>query len=66
MTSFLRYFFYKNFAFAFSQFLFAFFCGFTAQVQNEGERKGRGGRKGRIENRRERIKRLPALYNSIR
>jgi len=32
MTTFLRYFFYKNFAFTFSQFLFAFFCGFTAQV----------------------------------
>ena len=32
MTAFLRYFFYKNFAFAFSQFIFAFFCGFTAQV----------------------------------
>ena len=32
MTIFLRYFFYKNFAFAFSQFIFAFFCGFSAQV----------------------------------
>ena len=32
MTLFLNYFFYKNFAFAFSQFIFAFFCGFTAQV----------------------------------
>lgn len=32
MTTFLRYFFYKNFAFTFSQFLFAFFCGFTAQT----------------------------------
>ena len=32
MTLFLGYFFYKNFAFAFTQFLFAFFCGFTAQV----------------------------------
>ena len=32
MTLFLKYFFYKNFAFAFSQFIFAFFCGFTAQV----------------------------------
>eukprot|EP00731_Ephydatia_muelleri_P016058 Em0009g482a len=31
MTIFLRYFFYKNFAFAFSQFIFAFFCGFTAE-----------------------------------
>eukprot|EP00731_Ephydatia_muelleri_P034005 Em0044g25a len=31
MTIFLRYFFYKNFAFAFSQFIFAFFCGFSAQ-----------------------------------
>ena len=35
MTSFLQYFFYKNFAFTFSQFLFAFFCGFTAQVKNK-------------------------------
>ena len=33
MTTFLQYFFYKNFAFTFSQFLFAFFCGFTAQVK---------------------------------
>lgn len=32
ITQFLRYFFYKNFAFTFSQFLFGFFCGFTAQV----------------------------------
>uniref|UniRef100_A0A1X7U3D1 Phospholipid-transporting ATPase n=1 Tax=Amphimedon queenslandica TaxID=400682 RepID=A0A1X7U3D1_AMPQE len=32
MTLFLKYFFYKNFAFTFSQFLFAFFCGFTAQT----------------------------------
>lgn len=32
MVTFLRYFFYKNFAFSFSQFLFAWFCGFTAQV----------------------------------
>ncbi len=32
MTSCLRCFFYKNFAYTFSQFLFAFFCGFTAQV----------------------------------
>lgn len=32
MTQFLRYFFYKNFAFTFSQFLFGFFCGFTAQT----------------------------------
>ena len=37
MTAFLRYFFYKNFAFAFSQFIFAFFCGFTAQVCFIGE-----------------------------
>lgn len=32
MTQFLRYFFYKNFAFTFSQFIFGFFCGFTAQT----------------------------------
>eukprot|EP00731_Ephydatia_muelleri_P016102 Em0009g526a len=32
MTLFLRYFFYKNFAFTFSQFIFAFFCGFSAQT----------------------------------
>ena len=32
MVTFLRYFFYKNFAFTFSQFFFAWFCGFTAQV----------------------------------
>ena len=32
MAIFLRYFFYKNFAFTFAQFLFALFCGFTGQV----------------------------------
>jgi phospholipid-translocating ATPase len=32
MVTFLRYFFYKNFAFTFSQFFFAWFCGFTAQT----------------------------------
>ena len=36
MTLFLKYFFYKNFAFTFSQFLFGFFCGFTAQVSVGG------------------------------
>jgi phospholipid-translocating ATPase len=32
MTLFLTYFFYKNFAFTFSQFIYAFFCGFTAET----------------------------------
>jgi phospholipid-translocating ATPase len=32
MCKFLRYFFYKNFAFTWSQFFFAWFCGFTAQT----------------------------------
>ncbi len=33
-TKFLRYFFYKNFAFTFCQFWFAFYCGFSAQVSS--------------------------------
>lgn len=32
MAKFLRYFFYKNFAFTLCHFWFAFFCGFSAQV----------------------------------
>ena len=32
MCKFLRYFFYKNFAFIFCHFWFAFFCGFSAHV----------------------------------
>ena len=32
LSKFLRYFFYKNFAFTFSQFWFGFYCGFSAQV----------------------------------
>ena len=32
VSKFLRYFFYKNFAFTFSHFWFAFFCGYSAQV----------------------------------
>ncbi|XP_062516349.1 phospholipid-transporting ATPase ID-like isoform X2 [Corticium candelabrum] len=32
MCKFLRYFFYKNFAFSFAQFFYAWFCGFTAQT----------------------------------
>ena len=32
MATFLSYFFYKNFAYAFVHFFFAFFCGFSAQV----------------------------------
>lgn len=32
MSKFLRYFFYKNFAFTLCHFWFAFFCGFSAQV----------------------------------
>ena len=32
IAKFLRYFFYKNFAFTFCQFWFAFYCGFSAQV----------------------------------
>lgn len=33
MSKFLRYFFYKNFAFTLAHFWFAFFCGYSAQVQ---------------------------------
>lgn len=33
MAKFLRYFFYKNFAFTLCHFWFAFFCGFSAQVR---------------------------------
>ncbi len=33
ISKFLRYFFYKNFAFTFCQFWFAFYCGFSAQVR---------------------------------
>lgn len=33
MCKFLRYFFYKNFAFTLCHFWFAFFCGFSAQVR---------------------------------
>lgn len=32
MCKFLKYFFYKNFAFTLCHFWFAFFCGFSAQV----------------------------------
>ncbi|CAF1125108.1 unnamed protein product [Adineta ricciae] len=32
ISKFLRYFFYKNFAFTFCQFWFAFYCGFSAQT----------------------------------
>jgi magnesium-transporting ATPase (P-type) len=35
MCKFLRYFFYKNFAFTLCHFWFAFFCGFSAQVRFE-------------------------------
>jgi P-type E1-E2 ATPase len=34
MCKFLRYFFYKNFAFTLCHFWFAFFCGFSAQVNS--------------------------------
>jgi P-type E1-E2 ATPase len=34
MCKFLRYFFYKNFAFTLCHFWFAFFCGFSAQVSD--------------------------------
>ncbi len=34
VSKFLRYFFYKNFAFTFSHFWFAFFCGYSAQVSS--------------------------------
>lgn len=34
MSKFLRYFFYKNFAFTLCHIWFAFFCGFSAQVRN--------------------------------
>lgn len=37
MCKFLRYFFYKNFAFTLCHFWYAFFCGFSAQVR---EKKG--------------------------
>lgn len=33
MCKFLRYFFYKNFAFTLCHFWYAFFCGFSAQVR---------------------------------
>jgi phospholipid-translocating ATPase len=33
VSKFLRYFFYKNFAFTLCHFWFAFFCGFSAQVK---------------------------------
>lgn len=33
MCKFLRYFFYKNFAFTLCHFWYAFFCGFSAQVK---------------------------------
>lgn len=33
MSKFLRYFFYKNFAFTLCHIWFAFFCGFSAQVR---------------------------------
>ena len=32
MSKFLKYFFYKNFAFTLCHFWYAFFCGFSAQV----------------------------------
>jgi hypothetical protein len=35
MCKFLRYFFYKNFAFTLCHFWYAFFCGFSAQVRYE-------------------------------
>lgn len=34
MCKFLRYFFYKNIAFTFGHFWYAYFCGFSAQVLN--------------------------------
>lgn len=34
MSKFLRYFFYKNFAFTLAHFWYAFFCGYSAQVSN--------------------------------
>lgn len=34
MSKFLRYFFYKNFAFTLCHIWFAFFCGFSAQVRH--------------------------------
>lgn len=34
MCKFLRYFFYKNFAFTLCHFWYAFFCGFSAQVRD--------------------------------
>lgn len=34
MSKFLRYFFYKNFAFTLCHIWFAFFCGFSAQVSS--------------------------------
>lgn len=33
MCKFLRYFFYKNIAFTFGHFWYAYFCGFSAQVR---------------------------------
>ena len=36
MCKFLRYFFYKNFAFTFCHVWYAFFCGFSAQVSGRG------------------------------
>ena len=33
ISKFLRYFFYKNFAYTLCHFWFAFFCGFSAQVR---------------------------------
>lgn len=38
MCKFLRYFFYKNFAFTLCHFWYAFFCGFSAQVSLYGYR----------------------------
>ena len=35
MSKFLRYFFYKNFAFTLCHFWYAFFCGFSAQVSRQ-------------------------------
>lgn len=39
MAKFLRYFFYKNFAFTLTHFWYAFFCGYSAQVKNALLRK---------------------------
>jgi P-type E1-E2 ATPase len=35
MSKFLRYFFYKNFAFTLVQLWYAFFCGYSARVSKE-------------------------------